>query len=238
MIDIIRVFVGYDAREAAGTWPFLQTLREKTKARVLIELVGGEQGDGTNAFGAHERFLAPAKCGFRGWSLFLDGADMLLRAPLEELIALIDRTKAVQVVKHDYRTRHPVKYLGTELQAPNVDYPRKNWSSVVIFRNDHSACQRLTPEFVRAQSAKSLHRFEWVADEYIGELPAEWNWLADEYGYNPNAKLLHWTAGIPGFNDYRDAPHADEWHAALNRAMRGLQTHALVESSRTIPSER
>jgi hypothetical protein len=56
-------------------------------------------------------------------------------------------------------------------------------------------------------------------------LPPAWNWLADEYGYNAAAKLVHWTAGIPGFNAYRDSPHADEWRATMLRAMRGLQTH-------------
>jgi hypothetical protein len=37
--------------------------------------------------------------------------------------------KAVAVVKHDYKTKHRRKYIGTPLEADNADYPRKNWSS-------------------------------------------------------------------------------------------------------------
>jgi hypothetical protein len=198
-MDCIKVFVGYDAREAAGIWVFLQSLRESTRARVSVEFVGGEQGDSTNAFGPHERFLVPSKCGFRGWGIFVDGADMMMRCDLAQLIETRDERHAVQVVKHDYLTQHRHKYIGTEMQAPNQDYPRKNWSSVMLFWNEHPACRRLTPEFVGAQSGRFLHRFEWVDDADVGELPAEWNWLADEYGYNAAAKLVHWTAGIPGF---------------------------------------
>jgi hypothetical protein len=37
--------------------------------------------------------------------------------------------------------------------------------------------------------------FRWLDDERIGELPIEWNWLPDEFGVNPEAKLLHYTLG-------------------------------------------
>lgn len=222
--------MGYDAREAAGTFVFLQSLRETTRARVSVEFVGGRQRDSTNAFGAHERFSVPARCGFRGLALFVDGADMLLRADLAGLFEEADSYSAVQVVKHDYATRHPRKYIGVpEMEADNVDYPRKNWSSVMLFRCDHSACRRLTPEFLEGKSASYLHRFEWAADERVGELSPEWNWLADEYGYGREARLLHWTAGIPGFRQYRNAPHADEWRATMMRAVRGLQTHLVLD---------
>jgi hypothetical protein len=77
-------------------------------------------------------------------------------------------------------------------------------------------------ELLRTNDGKRLHRFEWLDPKLVGELPVEWNWLADEYGYNANAKLLHWTAGVPGFYHYRNAPHADEWQGAIRRAQRGL----------------
>ena len=46
----------------------------------------------------------------------------------------------------------------------------------------------------------------------IRELPPEWNWLPDEYGPNPNAKLLHYTLGTPCFHEFATTPMADEWH--------------------------
>jgi hypothetical protein len=49
-------------------------------------------------------------------------------------------------------------------------------------------------------------------DDRIGELPIEWNWLPDEFGENPAAKLLHYTLGTPCFTEFKDTPQADEWH--------------------------
>jgi hypothetical protein len=120
-------------------------------------------------------------------------------------------------VKHDYRTKHPRKYVGSAIEADNHDYPRKNWSSVMIMNFAHWSWRGITPEVVASVPGRYLHRFEFIADRYVGELPAEWNWLADEYGPNPDAKLLHWTAGIPAFEHYKNASHAEEWFNYHNR---------------------
>lgn len=121
----------------------------------------------------------------------MDGADMLCRADISELWELRDPGYAVQVVKHDYKTRFPTKYAGTTMESPNVDYPRKNWSSVIIWNCSHPLHIEMGEQRV------SLHRFLWLPDASIGSLPPEWNHLADEYGYKAEAKILHWTAGIP-----------------------------------------
>jgi hypothetical protein len=52
-------------------------------------------------------------------------------------------------------------------------------------------------------------------------LPREWNWL-DEYGENDDAKLVHYTNGIPGFRHYAEAPHAKEWHEYAKAVNRGM----------------
>lgn len=163
-------------------------------------------------------------------SIFADGSDMLSLADLAELWELRDPWKALQIVKHEYTTKHPRKMVGTEMESENRDMPRKNWSSLMIFNNAHYANRLLTPAFVGDKSGDYLHRFAWLPDDRIGELPVEWNWLCDEFGANSAAKLLHWTCGQPGFLRYRDAPHADEWRAVANRAMRGLD-YQLTEAS-------
>jgi hypothetical protein len=114
----------------------------------------------------------------------------------------------VQVVKHDYKTRMPVKYLG----SPNEDYPRKNWSSVILWNCGSFPNRKLMPDFVQRSTGAELHRFSWLDDARIGELPPEWNWLPDEYGPNPAAKLLHYTLGTPCFHEFADTPMAAEWH--------------------------
>jgi hypothetical protein len=165
--------------------------------------------------------------GFAGFALFVDAADMLLRGDLQELWALKDPRYAVQVVKHDYKTKHQRKYIGTELEAENRDYPRKNWSSVVIWNCGHIAHWKAMDE-LKSKDGAYLHRFGWLNDSEIGELPATWNWLADEYGPNPDAKLLHWTAGIAGFTHYSEAPHADEWKKTMLDVNQGMQYEITV----------
>lgn len=155
-------------------------------------------------------------------AIFADGADMLLRSDLAELWEMRDPWKACQVVKHDYQTRHEKKYVGTELETDNRDYPRKNWSSLIIWNCGHYRNRRLNLDYVEKSAGEHLHRFGWLEDEQIGDLPAEWNWLADEYGVSTTAKLLHWTAGIPGFYHYRDSPHAEEWRAVVRKTQKGM----------------
>src|SRR5690606_36000298 len=97
----------------------------------MLSMYRGGQRDGTNAF-IYSRFLIPYLQNYKGWALFVDGADMIVKGDLAELWALRDKAKAVQVVKHDYRTKHPRKYVGTQMEADNRDYPCKNWSSVMV----------------------------------------------------------------------------------------------------------
>ena len=213
-MDTIRLYVGYDPREAVGWHTFAQSVID-SREQVSITTLQGEQRDGTNAF-TYERFKIPFYCGFEGWAIWADGSDMLLRGKLSELWAMRNPHMAVQVVQHDYETKHPRKYVGTPMEAANGSYPRKNWSSVVIFNCGSFLNRHLTPELVNTAPGSYLHRFEWLAEDRIGALPLEWNWL-DEYGPNDQAKLYHWTTGIPHFEHYRNAPHADEWRKSSQK---------------------
>lgn len=221
---MIRLFVGYDPREAVAYHTFCQSVLERASLPVaftplaLNTLAGYQEThqDGSNAF-IYSRFLTPYLCGYDGWAVFADG-DMVCRADIAELWALRDPKHAVQVVKHDYKTKASQKYLGNK----NENYPRKNWSSVMLFNCDHPKHRVLTPELLQRSTGKFLHRFEWLDDADIGELPREWNWLTTEYEDNYDAKLLHYTLGTPCFKDYRDCEMADEWHAARERTQSGM----------------
>lgn len=221
---MIRVFVGFDPREAVAYHTFCQSVLERASLPVsftplaLNALAGYREThtDGSNAF-IYSRFLTPYLCGFDGWALFADG-DMICRTDIAELWALRDPRHAVQVVKHDYQTKAAQKYLGNK----NENYPRKNWSSVMLFNCDHPKHRLLTPEFLQRTTGKFLHRFEWLDDADIGELPRVWNWLTTEYEDNYDAKLLHYTLGTPCFKDYENAEMADEWHAARERSQSGM----------------
>jgi hypothetical protein len=158
---------------------------------------------------------------WNGFAIFCDGSDMVVRGDIEELWEMRNHRMAVQVVKHEYSTQHPLKYVGTQMQAPNYDYARKNWSSVMLVNCRHGYWREVDDVFISKRTGADLHRFDWIPDEFIGELPIEWNWLADEHGHNDAAKLLHWTAGIPAFPYYAFSPMSRDWfdaHQKVNHA--------------------
>ncbi len=211
---MIPVFIGFDQREAVAYHVCVQSLiRHATQPLALTPLSLNNLGqyrethnDGSNNF-IYSRFLVPHLMDYKGWALFIDG-DMLLRDDVAKLWALRDETKAVQCVHHNYKTRAQAKYMG----ATNADYPRKNWSSVVLWNCAHPANRVVTTDFVMKSTGAQLHRFTWLDDSLVGALPIEWNWLPDEFGANADAKLLHWTLGAPCFHEYAAAPMAEEWH--------------------------
>jgi hypothetical protein len=211
---MIRLFIGYDPREAVVYHVCVNSIVRRASQPVAVtplalkNLAGyvERHRDGSNQF-TYSRFLVPHLMDWGGWALYIDG-DMLLRADIAELWGLRDEGKALLCVQHEYRTRLREKYLG----AKNENYPRKNWSSVMLWNCAHPANRCLTPDFVQKATGAQLHRFTWLADELIGGLPREWNWLPDELGTNPQAKLLHWTLGAPCFEEFAAAPMAQEWH--------------------------
>ena len=211
---MINIFIGYDPREAVAFHVCSNSLIRHSSVPLslaplaLNNLKGYEEihTDGSNQF-IYSRFLVPYLMGFNGWAIFVDG-DMLVREDVAELFALRDDSKAVMCVHHEYKTKASVKYLATN----NEDYPRKNWSSVVLWNCGHPANKVLSPEYVQKATGAQLHRFLWLDNDLIGELPIDWNWLPDEFGPNMSAKLLHWTLGTPCFHEYATAPMAEEWH--------------------------
>ncbi|MCM3900887.1 MAG: hypothetical protein ND866_04210, partial [Pyrinomonadaceae bacterium] len=91
--------------------------------------------DGSNQF-IYSRFLVPHLMEYKGWAMFFDG-DMLCRSDIKELWKLRDDSYGLMVAKHNYKTKHKLKYLGTDMLTVNPDYPRKNWSSVMLINCEY-----------------------------------------------------------------------------------------------------
>ena len=221
---MIRIVIGFDQREAVAYHTFCQSILERASAPVSFTplVLGSLKGfsethtDGSNAF-IYSRFLTPWLMDFNGWAIFADG-DMICLDDIAKLWALRDETKAVQVVQHNYQTKALDKYLGNK----NENYPRKNWSSLILWNCAHPKHKLLTPEFVMKQTGAFLHRFTWLEDADVGALPKEWNWLTTEYEDNYQASLLHYTLGTPCVADYKNAEMSDVWHAAHERINDGM----------------
>jgi lipopolysaccharide biosynthesis glycosyltransferase len=225
MVEKINMVIGFDQRESIAYHTFTQSIIDKSSLPVsftplAINTLKGYQethADKSNDF-VYSRFLTPYLNAFSGWAIFADG-DMICQSDVKELWDLRDQTKAVLVVKHDYKTKTQKKYLGNI----NRNYPKKNWSSLILWNCAHPKHRILTPDFVSNQTGKFLHRFSWLEDEDIGDLPKDWNWLAIEYPENKSAKLIHYTLGTPCFKEYWDSEMSDIWHATQKRTTFGMK---------------
>lgn len=151
--------------------------------------------------------MVPHMCDYEGIALYMD-CDMILTVDIKELFDQIE-DESVMLVKHNYIPKDKTKYLG----AVQYTYPRKNWSSVILFNNEK--CKKLTPQYVNRATGAQLHRFDWLKDEEIGEFSSTWNHLVGEMPRKDDAKLIHWTLGTPCFDGYRDQEHAEKWYDML-----------------------
>ena len=209
---MIHLFCGYDERESIGFAVFTHSvITRATKPVALIPLSSMGMGEGSNTF-TKSRFLVPYLMGFKGRAIFVDASDMLIRADVAEIDAQFSADFAVQVVQHkDYQTRNRVKYVGTGMETENKDYPRKNWASVMLFNCEHPVWQDMTPAPISAMPMADLLSLDFCGED-VGMLHPKWNRLVDE-GQPSSGNVLHWTAGIPAFDRYRDAPAAELWEA-------------------------
>ncbi|ORE97151.1 glycosyltransferase [Aurantimonas sp. 22II-16-19i] len=221
-IDTARVFIGFDTKEVVAYHVLAQSILEKSSMPVEFSPIVLKNLEGvftrernnlqTTEF-SFSRFLVPALSNFEGWSLFMD-CDMLMRTDIAELWKLRDDRYAAMCVKHDYVPKVETKFLG----QTQTKYEKKNWSSVILFNN--AKCRALTPDYVNSATGLQLHQFKWLeSDDLIGELPAEWNWLVNEYDYKEDARNVHFTDGGPYFDEYKGCDYADEWFAARERTL-------------------
>jgi hypothetical protein len=215
---MIRIFIGYDAREAVAFNVLSHSIQRRASRPAAIaplmlsqlgRLMWRERNPLQSTDFSFSRFLVPHLAGFEGWALFMD-CDMLVLDDVARLWELRDERFAVQVVKHDHVPQEDTKFLA----QPQTRYEKKNWSSVMLF--NCARCTALTPEYVNTASGLDLHRFRWLAtEELIGEIPHRWNHLVDYDPYVPAEQLsnLHFTIGGPYFDEYRDCGYADLWQA-------------------------
>ncbi|MGG7518011.1 glycosyltransferase [Allorhizobium undicola] len=222
----LKIFIGFDSKEVVAYHVLVQSILERSSLPVefmpiVLTNLEGIFTRERNALQSTEfsfsRFLVPYLSDFDGWSLFMD-CDMLARADLAELWALRDDRYAVMCVKHDYQPKIETKFLG----QTQTKYEKKNWSSVMLFNN--ARCKALTPDYVNTATGLQLHQFKWLEnDELIGGLPVHWNYLVNEYDYDAEAKIVHFTDGGPYFDDYKNDDYAEEWFAARDRMLHVTQ---------------
>lgn len=225
MENKLDVYIGWDSREPIAYDVAKKTLLDRASVPVdvhpikLAELV--EKGAYTREVDplastefTYSRFFTPWLAGYKGWALFCD-CDFLFLDDVAKLTEYLDPSKAVLCVKHDYTPKATVKMDG----KVQTNYPRKNWSSFMLFNCEHPSTRTLTPEVINSQTGAYLHRMQWAADEEIGGIPERWNWLEgwSEKPETGTPSAIHFTNGGPWFKDWQNVDYGDEWRAEASK---------------------
>ncbi|MES1198780.1 MAG: glycosyltransferase [Pseudomonadota bacterium] len=224
-----RVFIGWDSREQDAYEVAAHSLQRHASIPVIVTPIKQEELRAQGLYRrdrdplastefTYTRFFTPHLAGFEGYALFHD-CDFLWTGDIAELLAIADPSKAVSCVQHDHRPPEELKMEG----AVQTRYPRKNWSSLMLFNCAHPATRRLDVAAVNEETGAYLHRMQWAADDEIGALPETWNWLE---GWNKVApgetpKVIHYTRGGPWFEQWRDVEFAELWREELARVNSG-----------------
>lgn len=217
MKEKVKLFIGHDSKQTSVADTCRLSIEDYSKIRVetihLTSVVSRgyfwrEQAEGSTEF-AFTRFLTPYLKGFYGYAIFCD-SDFIWNCDPLELLDVIDPTKAVSVVKHNIQ-KDQIKPFKMDGQKQSW-YPRKNWSSLMVFNCDHAFTKRLTPQVVSESPAGYLHEFNWCDDQYIGSIPHTYNYLVGYYNDEVNPKAIHFTDGGPWHPGYENVEFADRFN--------------------------
>ena len=215
----LNIYIGYDAKEDIAYRVCKHSILKRSGANVkirslkLYELIANKLYNRTidplaSTEFTYSRFLVPTLNNFNGWAVFCD-CDFLFFDDVEKILNNIDESKALYCVQHDYTPKEKHKMDGQK----QTIYPRKNWSSFILFNCSHPSNKRLDVDLVNSETGSFLHQFKWLKDSEIGSLDERWNWLEGWTSKHNNKKpfAVHYTRGGPWFEEWQDVEFANEW---------------------------
>ena len=216
----INFFIGYDAKEDIAYRVCKYSLIKRSSASVSVVSLKLDELIAKNLYTravdplastqfTYSRFLVPKLMNYKGWAIFCD-CDFIFLNDVANLLKDLDESKAVYCVQHDYTPKEKHKMDG---QKQSI-YPRKNWSSFIVFNCSHESTKNLSVEKVNTESGSYLHQFKWCKDEEIGSLDERWNWLEGWTSNHNNSEpfAVHYTRGGPWFSEWQDVEFANEWN--------------------------
>lgn len=233
MTKKLKVFVGWDSREDIA-WQVCRhsMLRHAShdleihplKQPTLREIgLYTRPGDKASTEFSITRFLTPYLGAHDGWSIFVD-CDFLITDDIFKILDEVEEDKALYCVQHDYTPANMVKMDGKEQTV----YPRKNWSSFMMFNGAHPDVKKLTPEVVNGAEPAYLHRFSWTDDSQLGALDLKWNFLEGEYPQPETTPIcIHYTNGGPWFENWQNVMFGDLWTAERDMYLASDQARAV-----------
>jgi hypothetical protein len=100
--------------------------------------------------------------------------------------------------------------------------PKFEWASLCLFNCSHPANRVLTPDHIDdPQRCRAPHTMDWLPPDLVGDLPAKWNHLVGYDTPRADASLIHYTQGMPIYEETKGCEYRDQWiaeHKAANSA--------------------
>ena len=215
----MRIFIGHDSRYKDATkvcaqsikyhWPEADITWLDKAALIKAGIYGREDVEGESTEFSFTRFYVPLLCNYKGIAMFCDN-DFLWKCDPRHIRKYVNNNEPMAVVKHDDYEAESNKMNGVQ----NKSYPKKNWSSLMLFRCNQFE-NKLTKEYLDNATPAQLHEFHFLNEENIGSIPKEFNCLVGHYDLK-GAKALHYTNGGPWVDSYKDAEASEEWWRVYN----------------------
>jgi lipopolysaccharide biosynthesis glycosyltransferase len=194
---MLKIFIGYDPRQAISLHVLTHSLIEHTSVPLQIIPLKLEtlpfKRQGLTPF-TYSRFLVPWLCEFQGAALFLD-ADILCTTDIRALVEEVNGKECA-------------------VAACNTK-PEYERAAVMFFNCEHPDNLKLTPDYLETTGDK-LHLISWT--QAIHWLPNRFNFLV---GYDDPAwcqgktpALVHYTKGVPAWPETKDCDFAHLWQQA------------------------
>lgn len=183
---MLKIFIGIDERQPVAYHVLVSSIQRLASRPVAITPLLLHQlpidRRGLTSF-TYSRYLVPYLCDYQGQAVFMDSDTLLLA----DIAGLFDSSTGAGV--------DVVPFAG------DFAFERP---SVMLFNNEK--CKNLTPKLIETGTPQDL---SWA--DGVGHLSPDWNHLVGYAPYNPNAKLIHYTQGVPGYKECRDCDYAQEW---------------------------
>ena len=215
----LNIYVGYDSKEDIAYRVCKYSILKRSKSNIKITSLKLYELVAKNLYKrdidplastefTYSRFLVPFLNNYNGWAIFCD-CDFIFFEDISNILIDIDKSKAVYCVQHDYTPKEKHKMDGQK----QTIYPRKNWSSFILFNCSHPSNKKLNLDLVNSETGSFLHQFKWLEDNEIGSLDERWNWLEGWTSKHNNKKpfAVHYTRGGPWFEEWQDVEFANEW---------------------------
>lgn len=204
---MIRIFIGLDERQPIAAQVLIHSLYSRSSVPLSITPLVLSQlpikRKGLTSF-TFSRYTVPWLCEFRGRAIFMD-ADMLCLTDIAKLMDEADPLAAISVVKNERRFE---------------------WPSLMVF--NCAACLKLQPDWIDSKETNPA-ALTWA--KQIGELPSEYNHLVGYDRQRKDAKIVHFTQGVPCWQETMDCEYATEWHAERKSANSSVSWKELMGGS-------